>query len=1283
MTPALDDSQRKLLEGLVGRARRLLEDDLAAQASGRYGIDRDGTIAERSTLQLSLPELAVRDELAGLLKYLASEGETAAGAVERLLREAVFTQLNRLVTIRIWEELGLLPPSLVQGTSSKGFREFLQLVPLLADDATGGYSSYLQLCGDELAGDVHSLFDPRNPLLSLRPSSRALGKLVSEFAEPSHASLWNAPDCLGWVYQFFNTGEERRKMREAGAPRNSRELAVRNQFFTPRYVVDFLVQNTLGRRLLDAEPGSPLLNDLPLVIDPPRSRGLPLDLAEVAVLDPACGSGHFLLAAYDVLERAWLYTGVQPAQAAPQILRSLWGIDIDPRCCQVAEAALILRARRSCRTGELPRPNVICARSLPSGVEMADVLAGLTPSLRQLVSSMGKTLNDAPVLGPLLKVEDRLTFEIRRASFGGTPVSEGSLAEAVPVEDLERLEHQALDALQTVADATTASPAERLLAAEIGDALRFVHALLRKYDAVLTNPPFGDPVPANKPYLKSAYPWIPTKDQNLFAAFVGRGLELCAAGGYVGAITSRSGMFLKTFEKWRHHVMLNHKLVALADLGYGVMEQALVEAAAYVIAAEAAPADHRVRFVRLLKDTQRPQALASAVEAARSGIPDSRLYQVSLRDLAAVPGSPIAYWMSPSIRRLFTDYPPLEGHGAEVRVGLQTGDDFRFVRAFWEVDPARIGRSREETKQGKRWVPFAKGGEYSPYWADIHLVVDWENDGERIRGYSGSRPQNVQFYFRPGVTWPNATQFGFNPRTLPAGVIFSHMGPSAFPRSTVKESALLAFLHNRLLWTVLRMFVAFQHFEVGIIQRMPWPGSALGDGDIDAIARLGTRLALTRAAIDAGDENTRLFVGPDVLLTDGSRIRERSAMAAQARENKIASAIELALAAERIIHKSIALDQDGEDLITQESGPHPSSYPATQLTAEEEVEFARYFRLSIKEIVELGSDIGGSRQTPPLKSYFFDRRLEYLAHLFRRHPQVIAETRHRLGVLPPEEPLASAHNLFSYLVGAAFGRWDVRIGRDPSLEPPLSDPLEAVPLCSPGMLLGDDGLPERSAPEGYPLELSPRRLLVDQPGHKWDIESRIISAAEVLFDDPDPMVADLLRTLGSRSIREHLRRRFFKQHLSRYSKSRRTAPIYWPLYVPSGKWGVWVYAPNLTRETLFAIEAVAAARLDLTGTEIQHLMREKESGGAGRSVREAVAALEAEEALAEELGTFRQQAQHVANLGWEPDLDDGIVLCAAPLSDLFPAWKDAVIERQSLKDGKYPWASVSRWADRL
>lgn len=1310
----MDAHQRSLLEKAIARARRTLDEDLEAVLVARFGVHPSGRVEDEGRLRLSATERVAREELLGVLEHLLATGLSSEEASGRLLREAVFTTLNRLVAVRAAETIGILPESLARGKESRGYQEILEVFPLLAKDGTAGYWTYLRLCADELAHEAPVLFDPRNPLLALEPSPKALDELITVFADSGLAPCWEDPETFGWAYQYFVSDEERRAAREDAAPRDSRELAIRNQWFTPRYVVDFLVHNTLGRRILEADPGSSLAAELHMLVDPPTERRAPIELDEVRVLDPAVGSGHFLLGCYDVLERAWRERGVPPAEAAPRILPCLWGVDIDPRCAQVAAVALVLRARRHTRGGDLPRPKVFTARSLPSDPGTWEhALHDLDGGLATVARRLAEALRDAPMLGSLLKIEEALRTEIARYA-PEAACSEGTLFEGMAADAFTRVETQLLLALHRVAGEASSGPAERLLAAEATDAIGFLEAVRGRYDAVLMNPPFGDPIPETKQYLLDRYTRIHAKQYNILGPFVERGIELLREGGYLGAITSRAGFFLVSFERWRKDVLLRHRLVALADLGYGVMEGAMVEAAAYVVGAEPRRPGEPATFLRLLKDTDRATALAEVARAAREGKADGRVYRVAPEELEEIPGAPLAYWVAPSIRRLFSDLPPLEGNGAEVRVGLQTSDDFRFVRAFWEVDPARIARSHEETFRGRRWVPFAKGGEYSPYYADIHLVVDWEEDGRKywqeINPNIGQPRSNIwmmgdtpsRFFFRPGLTWPERTTSGFSPQVLPAGSVFSVTGPGIIPGDTYHAVLGTAALNDRVTAVLMDGLVpageetasgtAARHYGVGLVQKLPWPGPAL-EGKAGAnLSVCAAELIAIRASFDEGDETARRFVCPSVLRHDGAIIKARIQAAVDAYETKIARGIDKAYESERILHAAIALDADAERYLDEEYGPHPGAYPKDPLSVDEEAEFARLYALPIDKLIdEMVQTRGGSR-TVATKSYFLDRRLELLAHGFGRHPAVLAEARRRLGILPPEEPRRSAQDLVSYLVGCAFGRFDVRIGRDPASAPPAPDPFEPVPLCSPGMLVGPDGLPAKEAPPGYPLELPPDRLLLDQEGHSWDIVRRVRLAAEVLFDDPDGLLGECERILG-RDLPDYLRQDFFKVHLGHYSKSRRKAPLYWHLSIPSRNWGLWTYAPALSQEMLFAIVREARRKETTLKEAVERLSREQ-AAASGRERQSLAKRLEDNEVLLREVKAFGDKAEGVANLGWKPDLDDGIILCAAPLADLLPAWKapgradsknpgDPQQARKLLREGRFPWASVARIAKDL
>jgi len=1188
---SLELDERDALNRIVSTLRKLLTRELRRVLEGTFGIKAGLAQPEdESRLSLSPDQLEARRELVELWEALGRRADL-------LVREAAFTHTNRLIAVRVAEAIGLLPESLARGRRSSGFRQLLEVAPLLGSDDDAGYWEYLRLCGDELAHDVPRLFDPRNPLLALRPPPSIVDDLVGllradDMGVPSgHGSAWAAPDTFGWTYQFFNSDEERGEMRRHN-PIDSWELAVRNQFFTPDYVVDFLVHNSLGRRLVEAGVHE-LVEELDYLVDPPAEPGEPLELQDVKVLDPACGSGHFLLGAYHVLERAWLHRGVEPGEAAASIVASLWGIDIDARAAQVAATAVMFRARRDNPGGEMPTPNIVCARSVPGGpAGHAALVSSVDPSRRDFLAELVDQLDRAPELGSLLKVEELLRGDAaRRMVFGGGRSRRPSRASrpdpnAITLMesgieagtlDVDAVVDEVLAVAQAAADEVTSTPTERVIAADGGDALRLVQALSHRYDAVLMNPPFGEPIPGTKPFLKAAYPWIPTLDYNLFAAFVGRGLELCNTSGYLGAITSRAGMFLTTFERWRKEVLLANDLTVLADLGHKVMHDALVEAAAYVVRPGKARHSEPATFARLLREPpeRRPAALREVCANLRTGADATLVFHVPPDAFDAVPGAPMAYWMSPDIRRIFSEYPSLDGHGADVRVGLQTGDDFRFVRASWEVDPARVGRSREETFAGKRWVPFAKGGEYSLFWDDIHLVLDYGRDGEELRKFSGSRPQNLQYFFRSGITWPRRTASGFSPRVLPRGCAFADKGPAAI--TTGNPLPVLGWLTSQTASAALAVQLgaadetssggASKSYEVGLVAKLPWPSQLADDERISDLTR---QITLRRRSLDELDETCREFRSPVARFQDS--IRAMASVRWMHYEQHILDVLDLSAALETEVLAASGA-KDAADFVEQEMGIHPSALPRTPLPPG--TDLAALMALPMERLVAAAAERGGNLRVLTQKNYVVDRRIEVLAHAFQVHPEVVIAARRVTGVLPPGHAHETVLGVASYLVGCAFGRWDVRIGRDPSAAPPMSDdPFAPVPVCPPGMLVGPDGFPAQSPPADYPLRFTDHRVLLDEPGHPADIGAAIEATAAALVDDPPGVLEELARLLGTTDLPTYLRKRFFKDHLSRYSKSRRRAPIYWPLTTPSRAWTAWVYAPTLTREAIYAVAAM-------------------------------------------------------------------------------------------------------------
>lgn len=606
----MDKDTRNAIERATQRARKLLEEDFAAQLEGDFDVHRDGAVAAKAGGHLSARQAFQRERIVAAIEHKRAAGMSAADAARDYLRDAAFTTLNRFVALKMLEARDLVQECITKGEQSAGYREFCGMapgLPLLPESA--GYRLYLESLFDELSTEVKVLFDRRDPSSVLWPKRATFEQLLEILNATELARVWSEDETIGWVYQFFNGQDERRKMREESqAPRNSRELAVRNQFFTPRYVVQFLTDNTLGRIWYEMRGTETVLAEKceymvrkPGETFAPRAKKDPRDLR---VLDPACGSGHFLLYAFDLLLAIYeeahadperpkcVATGKTLAEDYPSLealrkavpglvlAHNLHGVDIDPRCAQIAQLALWMRAQKAYRdigVGraerlQIRRSNIVVAEPLVADEQIADEFVAKLgdAALGGVFKALVESLNLAGDMGLLIRVEQ---FVARQAPRGKT----GDLF--APPEERIRA---ALDRFVSE-EAGGTNTRRRLFAEDAAHGVGLLTVAETKFDVVLMNPPFGQGSARAKKEFEKAYPR--TKN-DVFAAFVERGVELLSSHGRVGAITSRTGFFLSSFQKWREEILLRQAPpVVVADLGYGVLDSAMVETAAYCLEA--------------------------------------------------------------------------------------------------------------------------------------------------------------------------------------------------------------------------------------------------------------------------------------------------------------------------------------------------------------------------------------------------------------------------------------------------------------------------------------------------------------------------------------------------------------------------------------------------------------------------------------------------------------------------------------------------------------------------
>ena len=649
-------------------------------------------------------------------------------------------------------------------------------------------------------------------------------------------------------------------------------------------------------------------------------------------------------------------------------------------------------------------------------------------------------------------------------------------------------------------------------------------------------------------------------------------------------------------------------------------------------------------FFRLLKTPieDKGDQLAAQVAALNAAGPADETFTADPAEFNLIPGSPFAYWVGPKLLDLFVKTDALQ-EKVSVCSGPDTSNDYEFLRTFWEVSPARVGH-------GNRWIDHPKGGAFSPYYADVHVLIDWQADGEAVRERGNIR--NPDYYFRPGLTWPLRTQKGLNFRAMPAGCIFGHKGPGVFVEDDDIGglSALLAITNSTLFQFLVKLQMAFGSYEVGVIQRTPIT-------DFTQQASCRTLASLAHDAYDLQrdrdrtDETTHAFYLPGLIvqrdaptLLDASLILEAEAQGAEVQLTAIQAEID-----------EIVFD-------LYELGDADCALVRAEMSAMEPED----------RDVEAGDDANEEE------------------------------------IVTPEDLPAWVQDLLMWCVGVAFGRWDLRMALDPSLLPALQGPFDPLPRCAPGALVGTDGLPPARvaaiAPEDwlrarenvldlppaaerdngepvYPLPIAWDGIMVDDPDHPGDIVARVRGVLALLWGQRAGAIErEACEILGFKTLRDYFRdprKGFFPFHIKRYSKSRRKAPIYWLLQSEKRAYGIWLYIHRMDKTTLYtAGRDYADAKVALEESRLEELKVGLEMlSGAARRRRERE--IERQAKLVAEVTDFRDRLDAAALRNLLPDLNDGVVISIAPLWELVP-WQEAEKHWQKLLAGEYEWSTMSQ-----
>jgi hypothetical protein len=1301
----MEDKQRSALRASVVTGRRLLEKDFREQLEGTYNILPDGRVLENAP-----GDPVVRARLLDVIQHHGAGGTSAAEAVDRVAREAAFTVLNRFAALKMAERRHLVRECISQGMQSEGIRELAECAPGLRGALEdGGYRLLLEAVMDEISLDLKVLFHRRDSMAPLWPGPTALDDLLETLNDPQLADVWAEDEAIGWVYQYFNDNDvkEMRDAAKGGAPRNSRELAVRNQFFTPRYVVEFLTDNTLGRLWYEMARGETALRErcrylvrrpVEIFLKPGESGPVsvtareveaganlsqeellrqPVHIAhrplkdprDIRLLDPACGSMHFGLYAFDLFTviygEAWdiahgqndaarpdeafvpfvAFAATFPNKAAflrdiPRLIveRNIHGIDIDPRAVQIAGLSLWLRAQRAWHDAgvkpadrpRVARSSLVCAEPMPGEkallhefVEQQFPVAE-RPAFAFLLERIFDRMTLAGEAGSLLRIEDDIRTAIVEAKELWTPGPRHKQGLLLPeVVQAPKQGELSLD-LSGITDQQFWERAEQ----RIYDALA-AYAEQAENNGGLQRRLFADdaaqgfafidlcrrrydvvlmnPPFGEAPSVSDSYlrANYPLGYIDLYTAFLDRGADISEAEGLIGAITSRTALTLSSYANWRRMRLLGETRVGVCADLGFGVLDSMVEVAAYTL--ERDRLDSAMVFIDLDRIPQKGSQLLAALRGN-----SERRFIVSPEDLLGLPNATMAYFLEPLLRADFAELPPVSTF-AQVLGGNATSDDERFIRCFWEVPIATLNPG-----PARQWRWISKGGEYSLFYSSIHLVVDWRGDGgylgeymylERPRnGYLwGPKSWSAAYMGVPGVVWSLRSQKGVSFRALPADCAMSGKSAIVTTRQREQDSALLGILNTERVARLARSLATFGSYEKG------------------AIASLPVEMANSSA------------------IAENSRKGFRSALCANS---------------------------------YLEADPH-------------------FFTMLRHDAATIGQLVEAVRADIKAQASLVLDALSQVNRDYRGRTSTAQAW--RVESISEFADAVSASDVISELIGFVFGRWDIRYATGERPMPNVPDPFAPLPVCPPGMLQGDDGLalsPEvgRSlrAEGQYPLDVAWDGILVDDPEHPLDVERRVRAALAVLWGDrADALEQEACALLGVPTLRDWFRRpaAFFADHLKRYSKSRRQAPIYWPLSTASGSYTIWVYYHRLTADTLFQLAEHVEQKLGKTRTERLRAVA-GQAKSEGRESAKCAKQRSELTALEQELEEMKAELLRVAALPYKPDLSDGVQMTAAPLWRLFrfSKWrKDLETTWKGLENEEYDWAHIAYaiWPDRV
>lgn len=869
--------------------------DAVIQKLTTLGISAD----KKGNLQIADAELVGETVRYGQFDYPKSTLTRRDRLVKRareqgfdvLVEHCAYTWFNRLCAIRYMEIHGYLDHGfrmLSHPDNPTGF-EVLDHVPEVAEALLPEKKAQLvemKLSGNQdeaiyrelLLAQCHALHrampflfeavDDEAELLlpdNLTRTDSILRGLVDGIPEED----WQEVEVIGWLYQFYIS---EKKDAVIGKVVKSEDIPAATQLFTPNWIVQYLVQNSVGRQWLQTYPDSPLKGKMDYYIEPAEQTPevqaqlaaitpASIEPESIKVLDPACGSGHILIEAYNVLKNIYEERGYR-ARDIPQLIleNNIFGLDIDDRAAQLSGFALLMMARQDDRrifTRDVRLNIVSLQESLH--LDIAKLWQQLNFHQQSQTGSIGDMFAENTALAHTDSAEYQLLIRTLKRFVNAKTL--GSLIQ-VPQEEEAELKAflDALYRLEQEGDLQQKAAAKAFI-----PYIQQAWILAQRYDAVVANPPYMGgkfQSPDVKRHLKDNFNGY---EKDLFSAFVIRNLKFSKENGQLGFMTPFVWMFISSYEELRKRLIEKEIVTSLIQLEYSGFDGATVPICTFTL--QKTHIDNFTgSYIRLSDFRGSVNQGPKTLEAIQNPY-CSWFYETKSDLFKKIPGSPITYWLSAHYFTAFEKGISLRSIAKPV-VGLQTGDNELFIRFWQEVNINKIGFNVENRNESKRsclrWFPYTKGGDFRKWYGNNYWVVDWEGDGERICQHSGAYPRNKDKYFTKGLAYTNISSAKFAARYTDTGFIFDQKGSMFFSEKQNGIQIAASLLHSSYGTSLLEAICPTLDFNPGSLGNLP-----ILDVDIDKISNIFNRaVEVTRKDWDTYEISWNFISNPLVIYSN-------------------------------------------------------------------------------------------------------------------------------------------------------------------------------------------------------------------------------------------------------------------------------------------------------------------------------------------------------------------------------------------------------------------------------